>query len=924
MKRFFLWFFGLLALGSAILMLSLPTLLSSHWAKENFLQEFNQRINGKLSIDKLQLGWFSAQKISGLELADHNGNRVLSVDQMWIPSSLVRLVFGRPSDFEVKNLETRVEWLTPTKTNFDQIFYPQDGQIKDTQPLASVILNKVNASFSGRSREATLTGNVSNGIKEGQFQANVSLDPEPIVSVDVRQLPVDILAPFSQKERLIEILGSTVDLTIKQKMALNHISELAVNVQSPNLNGTLEGLINHSKFSLKAPATISLKTTDALNRMLFEDKTGQTRFQFNTKEYIDFVFDNFDFSFKEPHFLQTNAKITLPDLQSINKDVVHLDGVELRLSSQEGLLPISYDLKGKTKLTLIEAQQETQLRFTCKGEIDDQKDQTLTIPYDLEVFPLEGKDSLLKMKGVWSSDVHHRRQISGEGSMHDFPLSYFRMWHAKPILSILLGQTLTSDFSFDIEDIEQQRGVLRYTAKGTNWNSEGSLFFHDQIKIKSPVIWNYRLIPVQFDALQKVLLPPHLQSYLLLKPVDINISINKGNLPLPGLIEGLQSRLEKSNIDLKISTTPIDVANHTTAQKMTFNSLGVDLHSESLLKGIQISLDATEENHATAVALQGTLQNVLKEDRIDLINSAITLEANLHQFSLPLFIRFFLPEDVAEKAEALVGPEVDAVASVQIQESQGPIKLSVKGINGNLDFNGMMRNGVLLLTQPLKAQVKATPEFGKAILRDILPPFSNIISAENPLQITIEPQDFSFPLIPFNLNALKIKKGTMYLGKVNFRTSGVLKVLQTLFKSTETPSTFIWFTPLYFSLNEGQVQLQRMDMRIGEHHPIAIWGTINIPQDNVNLILGLTAPALQYTFELTDLPKDYVLQIPVTGTLDDTSIDLKRAIGKISALVAKTQNSTQSKIVGTFLDIVSGRLSENQVPPPTTSPFPWE
>lgn len=923
MKRFFLWLLAVLVAGSAIFMLSLPTMLSSSWAKENFLKEFNGRINGKLSIDKLQLGWFSSQKITGLELEDHNGSRVLSLDQIGIPSSLFRLMFGRPSDFEIKNLETRIEWLTPTRTNFDQIFFPEDEEIHEEQPLASVILNKVNANFSGKTRQAHLTGNVSNGVKEGAFQANVLLDPEPSISVEVQQLPVDILVPFSKKEQIVEILGSTLDLSVKQRMALNHISELTVNIQSPNLQGMLEGTINQSKFSLKNPASISLKTTDALNRLLIEETIGKSKFQFMTREYIVFLFNTLDFSFKEPHFLQANANITLPDLQSIHKDIVHLNDVELSLSSQEKLMPLSYSLNGRANVVLNSTQQETRLRFVCTGTIDDRKDQTLTVPYNLEVFPFEGQDPFLKLKGTWSSDVHDRQQISGKGTMIDFPLNFLRVWHARPVISTLLGPRLTSDFSFKINDIKQRRGLIRYTAKGVNWTSEGNLFFDDRLKIKSPIALNYTVTPFQFDLLQKNLFPEHLRTYLLIKPIDLNISIKKGYFPFSDFLENLPTNLDKSSIDFTLTTTPLEIANQTTNKKMIFNSLGLDLQSENLLKEIHVAFNASEENHTTAASVKGTLQHVLKQDQIDLKNSSLTFEANLYQFSLPLFIRFFLPQDVAEKAEAVLGSEVDALASIQIENAHGPVKFSVKGNKGNLDLQGQLQDGILQLTQPLKAQIQATPEFGSAILKDLLPPFSQIISAENPLEITIDPQNFVFPLIPLKVNGLKIEKGTLSLGKVTFQTTGTLKSLQTLFKSPETPNILIWFTPLYFSLNNGRVKLQRMDMRVGENHPLVIWGTINVPQDKVDLIIGLTTPALQSAFELPDLPKDYILQIPVTGTLDDASIDLKKAIGRVGALVAKNQNSTQGHIVGTFLDIVSGRLTENQVPPPTTYPFPW-
>lgn len=916
-----------ICVSSAVLMLSLPSLLSSNWAKEEFLKTFNQKINGNLAIDRLQLGWFSSQQISGLELSDKNGEKILSVDQMLIPASLFKLLWAGSGDFEVKNLEAKIEWLTPSKTNLEEVLY--NNQILERKPLAFLILNNVNALFSTQSKQAVINGEVSNGHESGQFKGNISLEPEPFIALDIHQLPVDILAPFSQKENLKKILGKTMDLTINQKMGLNHISEITAQATSPNLSAKISGSIKDSHFSLKQPAEILLHSTDELNKILFQDEFENIKYAFVTNQVHKILLKKLDFSFKNPHNLDLAAGIILPELNSLKRDAFHFKDVELLLSSAADFFPLAFQLTGEMLPVFsnqnLQTTQESLNGFTFRssGHVEVET-QALIIPYAVEFFSKNGQEApILNFKGIWSSDAQRKKQFSAEGSANNFPLSYLRFWHETPLLPIFMGSSLTGNFNLNLEDVKERKGFLEFNATGTHWNSRGHLLFDKNIKIKTPIEIFYSFTPHLFQELQKKLLPQDLQVYALSQNTDISLHLKKGACSLAEVEESLQSKLEKSCMDITASTTPFIISNTLTGQSMSFSSFDAEIFSENFQKELQMLLNITEDNQQTYIKANGTLQNIFNNNNIDLKKASLVLNADIHQFSLPLFVRMLAPEHYDE-IESLVGPHVNANLSVQIQDAEGPLQFSVNGTNGSFELFGSLKNGNILLTQPLQFQVKATPEFGKAILHDVLPLFSEVVSADHPLQITIDPQGFVFPLYPFYLRNFQIKKGTMTLGKITFKNSGTTKLLQNLFKMDAIQDISIWFTPLYFSVQKGNLKLERVDMQIGDEHPIAIWGDVNFIQDRVDLTLGLTAPALLKAFEIADLPQDYILQIPVTGTIDNASVDITKATGKITALIAKNQKNAQGKIVGTFLDILSGKLKERPVPPPTTNPLPWE
>ena len=133
----------------------------------------------------------------------------------------------------------------------------------------------------------------------------------------------------------------------------------------------------------------------------------------------------------------------------------------------------------------------------------------------------------------------------------------------------------------------------------------------------------------------------------------------------------------------------------------------------------------------------------------------------------------------------------------------------------------------------------------------------------------------------------------------------------------------VWLTPAYFSLNQGALKLERVDMLISESYPIAAWGNVDFEKERVNMIIALSGAAIDKAFGFANIPANTFLQIPLKGKLDNPSIDKTKAAARLSALVAQSQGGPQGTVIGTVLDIASGGLSEGAPPKPTTNPLPW-
>ena len=141
----------------------------------------------------------------------------------------------------------------------------------------------------------------------------------------------------------------------------------------------------------------------------------------------------------------------------------------------------------------------------------------------------------------------------------------------------------------------------------------------------------------------------------------------------------------------------------------------------------------------------------------------------------------------------------------------------------------------------------------------------------------------------------------------------------------------LWFAPIDFSIRQGVLDLERTEVLVASTYDIALWGRIDIPANRVNMVLGLTAPCLNAAFNIRDLPSDYVLHIPLTGTLDHVELNKTVATSKIVALTLWQSKSVAGPAAGVGGALVGGLLNKVLTPPgnegstpKAKKPYPWE
>lgn len=284
---------------------------------------------------------------------------------------------------------------------------------------------------------------------------------------------------------------------------------------------------------------------------------------------------------------------------------------------------------------------------------------------------------------------------------------------------------------------------------------------------------------------------------------------------------------------------------------------------------------------------------------------------------------------------SIFGSSITASLSLTLQDASGPIKMNINSPSTRASLAGKLTNGTLTLSEPIYAQITMTEELSRYLLGGVNPLSITEIKSSNPITLEVQPAGFSLPLTSFAKNKINIPTARIELGQISCKNEGNLNIALSLLKSVQVSQNKhlnLWFTPIDLHISQGVVNVERTDILIAETFDIALWGVIDPVKNNVNMILGLTADCLARAFSINNLPEDYVLQVPMTGTLDNVEINKTKATAKIAALLAWQQaaiaggsaGGPAGAVFGHFLNKLGSLPLNDQDTPPPKRPFAWE
>ena len=426
----------------------------------------------------------------------------------------------------------------------------------------------------------------------------------------------------------------------------------------------------------------------------------------------------------------------------------------------------------------------------------------------------------------------------------------------------------------------------------------------------------------------------------LAAPSLLDIQMDRLNLPLKTGQWAIDQRaLSQATLSCLFQTASISFIESATNKPIALNQLAFRLSKMDAQSPIALNLKASiDAAKPGQVDVKVNLDGIQNTDKgWDFSKTSAQIDANFQQ--VPTSVTDTLTLAMGWKTQpltALLGDQISGSATAKIENCSGPITIVLNSPSSRFSLNGVLQKGILLLNQPFIAQVTMTEELSRNFLRGINPLSIAAVQSDGPMTLFVDKEGFSLPIFPWDIQAASIPHARLELGRILCRNQGNIHTALDLLKLgqfSRSNTLTLWFAPLDFSLKEGVLDCERTEFLVSDSIDLATWGEVDLVNNRVDAVLGLTAQALSKAFGIKDLPETYVLQIPMRGPIDNVKIDTGKATAKIALLLAwqKASSSAGSIIGGSQGALVGGLLGQlaklpdgNTKAPPAKHPFPWE
>lgn len=507
-------------------------------------------------------------------------------------------------------------------------------------------------------------------------------------------------------------------------------------------------------------------------------------------------------------------------------------------------------------------------------------------------------------------------------NLTSLPVAFLEAISGNPDLSILIGNSLNLALNTHFPLRHLERGDLEFKVRGEDLLASGSFKISENTILASPqppLLASYTLTPERFDILKESY--PHLGSLRLKNPSTIKISLADLSAPIA------LDRWTETKFTVSVDINKIRLSDVKTKHTLELENILAAVVSTKLENDVQFSFTAQEKDlkgNQAQISASGEIQDPLKQVKLfDIEKLKLKLKVDGQNLPLALLNQIFFSSTAIDQIVAVFGPTPSIHLEAAIHHFTGDINTQIDGSQGKANFTGTLNKGILTLQKDFTLEAALTPTLNTLIFEKNIPFLAGITRSSSPLSIFVAKEGFSASLREQNINSLHISGGRLDLGQVEFKAKSPLATTLSILHTQKMDKMTVWFTPLYFNVAQGTLNIERMDMLVLDRYPLAIWGKINFIKDKVKMFLGLSSTALAQAFNAQGLDKTFMLPLPISGTLKSASIDKKKATSHITSVVAKGKGA-QGKLFGTFLDLTSGGYKAEPIPPSITIPLPWE
>lgn len=908
-----------------VLVLAAPWFLSSSMGTNLLTNVINSKIAGQVSIQDLSISWWGEQKLKDVSLKSTTGDEIIYLGEMTVQQPLLSFLFNpsQASQIRLTNLKGKLVQDDKGVTNLEDAL----GQKKLSRDKLKtpVYLENVNAEvrLNAHNQISVMAVGLTrqNDIK-GQFSLDAHLGDQNQINLKAERFPVLLLDQTIAIRKpelsnvLLNLIGDYFDVAIDQKDEGNQIHAIQIFAKSPFINVELKGKVNSDIVHINPGSVVHFDIPA-------ENVEAMVKSQLHPLENVkgSLAFEGFDFPLRreDTSLLHGKATFTLdPTTVAFENDD---SPIKIQNLSILATLPQASDL---VSLTILSDAIQNSSPMKLKFNVEVQKRALLA-----------GEFRAILQQGVnmtGSAFLEPAIKMQWNGIL--------REKDTQMIMAFENDKVILPHVQLILDELP-----LHHIVNKKDFDLDGELTIKDP-KAKDPQIPTLPMFAMNFcigckgsSVQANFKAQDHINGTIRIdnwkkvatSPMQVDVKLNQFDItPVHALLPNHNVAAVLGNIvDADIVATRDTKGGYQGRVKVT-----TPKSSDGFLKNLtgkysltndkDMSFDFTTTQTLGKTSFAGTFHNLFDNNgRIRMDLASISLKGTLSHFPVVLFTRLATGDETfAKKMEAVLGAQVDADITAEIHEHEGPVQVNIKGINGQADLNGRIAQGILYLNQPLKASLKVTPQLDQAVVREMIPILGSALSAEKPIELTIEPNGFKMPLNSPSLANINLGSVTVQLHKMQFaRDSQLGKVVKLLGINSNTFE--VWFTPIYFNLESGVLNLQRADMLIANNFPLATWGSVDFNTQKLRLTIGITGQALKNAYAIKGIKNKYMLQIPVKGTTQKPQIDTAQVATRISSLVAQSQ-VPKGQLIGTVVDLATDIVTNEKVPPPTTDPLPWE
>ncbi len=786
--------------------------------------------------------------------------------------------------------------------------------------LGSYSLKKFDSAIvADQTLKVTWQGDIQ-GKESSQMSGQLNLEsPQKLdFSCNCKNFPVSLLelASVQIADHTRFLFGNSFDLDGSGSLIKKQFdSKFAIHSKDIQLNGTLSGLLQDFSYNIFGKRKLQGKSGKLIG--------DEVNFALNgVGKYKD----------KELILPVLKGNVYNPNFTSDIRGQIGEEGKPFSLSQ------VKIDVSGHLKKLPSENEnsQSNLQNGTFYVKVDGSKN-SISSKIDAK-----GLDATINVKNFIEEDSlqFDKADITFLCDFKEAPLALISPLIAEDIdLRDLVGKTVSLNAKGHYSPSRDVRFALDLNAKGVGFATNLSLTMDENrvINQNKPSYVYWEITPERFAALTDLFQKDDTQdtTYALLKPSKLELNFTSLTFPVD-FNKNLGNFICQCGFvgDLKIATTTI--GNVKTRESITIEQITGTVKGENFSKAIDLSLSGSmaappnmPSSEKSTLDFTGQFYNFWsQEGRFN--RETLTVKGQLLLNYLPvrpITGMVLLDPETRALTQAVLGTFVNAHISGEISHLSGPLTIDVKSSNFKALLPLQLQPRAVYLRDTVNGEISLTPEVSATLLKDINPLFITGAFSDHPIKVYIDPQNFVLPIRPYALERVHIGKGVIDLGKIRVQNGGQVQQLMQFLNAREIfPDNTMeaWFTPIYMNLQNGVATYQRFDALLAGNIHIAMWGSINLINDAVNMTLAIAPTTIYQRFKISGLSKADMFQIQMRGTTKRLELDWSAASSRIAWLVARSSVGPFSNILGGILETLIGGPKDQAPPPPTTNPLPWE